>query len=142
MFRFKQQKAPSSPPSNEQMLERALETLVSGSYVYSDWRVCTCGHLFAAANGGVFATQCRQVADTKDKRLPAYSDLLEIVAKANGWDPYSMWDHVDYVSKETIRVSARHKLSTREAAIIVVRKGLDSIKQVETKVETDELVTV
>lgn len=78
------------PLSTLESLYEARESLSDGSapFEFGDWRVCTCGHIYAGATGHV-ADTCDEVYG--DRRVdPIYERVITETALALGWDPNEM----------------------------------------------------
>lgn len=112
-------------------------------FIYTDWTSCACGHIYAAAYGHK-ATQPVFVAAAMS---PWYSDLIQHVARALGWDGGPCGGHARvpgankegawaaaYVSDYTF--DALPGLAGRKGALCAIN---DAIGVIEAKQEKDRL---
>lgn len=134
----------TAPVSVLEALQRAERRLDDQPFVFSDWTQCTCGHIYAGANGRE-AAGSRAVRDATG----IYAETIVAAARALGLKGATILpvDAAQYVSDYTRRITAEelgdayllggqpvpevNAAITREHARRVIREAIDKIEAEE-----------
>lgn len=122
------------------ILKTARATLKDEVFMFSDWGVCTCGHIYAA-KCGVKPQRNSYISTVYEFSSPLFTE----VATALGWTPETAWPgHIEdveitpaeYISNMTSDLVDSLKDMDRTHAIKVVD---EAIAVLEAKYEQDRL---
>lgn len=113
------------------ILKTARATLKDEVFVFSDWGVCTCGHIYAA-DRGVKPQEGRFIRTMYEFSSPLFTE----VATALGWTPEIAWKPGGYVDVE---ITPAEYISNMTSDLVDSLKDMDRTHAIKV---VDEAIAV